>query len=205
MGEQQRSEIMSVNVRPFRWSEKAERAALMVAEDLKPDAEIAATAGITERQLRRWKHHPDFAARVNALNAAARAAVEAEGIANRQNRVAAYNDRWRRLQQVITERAADPALATIPGGVTGLIVATPMLVKVYNAFVAADGEESDVLSIVPKTSQLVYEYAVDTGLLKALLDLEKQAAQDLGQWTEKQEHSGEMLVREYVGIDPSTV
>jgi hypothetical protein len=32
---------------------------------------------------------------------------------------------------------------------------------------------------------IVEEYQVDTGLLKALLDHEKQAAQELGQWSEK--------------------
>jgi hypothetical protein len=43
---------------------------------------------------------------------------------------------------------------------------------------------------------VVEEYEVDTGLLKALLDHEKQAAQELGQWSEKSKvEQGPMQVR----------
>jgi hypothetical protein len=35
--------------------------------------------------------------------------------------------------------------------------------------------------------QLVEEYAVDVGLLKALLDLERQAVQECGQWLDRRD------------------
>lgn len=38
-----------------------------------------------------------------------------------------------------------------------------------------------------KLSETVYEYELDTGMLKALLDIERQTAQELGQWRERKE------------------
>src|SRR5579864_2178062 len=56
--------MTSANFRRFAWTDRAERAALLVAEDLRTDVEIAAEAKITDRQLRNWKAHPEFAQRV---------------------------------------------------------------------------------------------------------------------------------------------
>jgi len=195
---------MSPNVTthaPFKWTGRSDRAAVLVAEDLRTDEEIAKEAGVTKRQLERWKQHPEFAARVDQVGEQLRAAVLAEGISRRENRVAALNDRWQRLQQVIEARAED--MPDVPGGSTGLLVRQVKLVKVYSTTTNPDDvdepDEADVL-ISAKLSQEVAEYAVDTGLLKELREHERQAAQELGQWTEKSEHSGELLIREYIGV-----
>jgi hypothetical protein len=192
----------SANFRSFAWSGRSDRAALLVAEDLRTDAAIAAEAGISDRQLRTWKAHPDFAARVDQVRAELRAAVLAEGIASRQNRVDALNERWRRMQRVIDARAIEHA--DVPGGDTGLLVRQIKLVKIYSTTSSPDDvddpDDTDVL-ISAKMNAQVAEYAVDTGLLKELREHEKQAAQELGQWTEKQELSGSLLIREYVGVD----
>ncbi len=45
-------------------------------------------------------------------------------IAIRDDRLAALDDRRRRLHQVMEERAADPSMADVPGGKTGLLVRT---------------------------------------------------------------------------------
>ena len=42
----------------------------MLAEGELTDVEIAAQAGITDQQLRRWKQDPDFATEVEALGKA---------------------------------------------------------------------------------------------------------------------------------------
>ena len=122
---------------------------------------------------------------VSERESQARAELQSSGIANRQNRIDALNDRWLKMQQVITERANDPLVQNVPGGTTGLIVPKPMLVKVYDA----GGEESDTLHPT-KESEMSYEYAVDTGLLKEMRETEKQAAQEMGQWSEKRELTG---------------
>jgi hypothetical protein len=187
---------------PFVWTNRRAEAAQLLADDELPDHEIAAKVGVIRRTLAIWKLHPEFAARIKEIRDDYAAAIRARGIAERQNRVDAANDRHRRMQQVIDERAADPAMADIPGGRTGLLVAEPVLVKAYRSAVDPEGQE---ILIPTKESELVLKYGVDTGLSAEMRALEKQVAQDLGQWTEKQEHSGEIIVRRYEGVDVDEV
>lgn len=116
--------------------------------------------------------------------AAHKAAVKAEGIVNRQNRLDAYNRRWELLERVRAERAADPWLDDVPGGGTGLVV--KQLKNVKHTY---DPDPDDDGKAVATTIE-TWESAIDTGMLKELRELEKQTAQDAGQWTERQEHSG---------------
>ena len=96
----------------------------------------------------------------------------------------------------------------VPGGSTGLLVRQVKLVKIYSVpGQDLEDDEPDAADVLcsAKLNQVVYEYAVDTGLLKELREHERQAAQELGQWTEKHESSNELLIREYVGIDVDKV
>lgn len=153
----------------FRWTKPREDAAVLLAEDLLTDAEIGARVGVTDRQMRTWKLHPEFAARVQSLAREMGDAAKRHAISRKARRVQGYDDRRRRLLEVVEARAGD--MPGVAGGPTGLLVRT---VKVVGSGPAA---------------QVVEEYAVDTGLLKELRELEKQAAVELGQWTEKREHS----------------
>ena len=94
-------------------------------------------------------------------------------IAVRLNRVNALEYRWQKIQQVIEERAADPSMAEIPGGKTGLIVRQ---IKTVGSGAG--------MKVLP-------EYVIDAGLLKELRAHEQQAAQELGQWVNKREVTGE--------------
>lgn len=94
-----------------------------------------------------------------------RAEIRAEGIANRDARISAQQDRWDRMQRVILARAAD--MAAVPGGDTGL------LVRQYKAL----GRGEDF--------QVVEEYAVDTGLLSEMRQLEQHTAKEKGEWVDK--------------------
>lgn len=129
------------------------------------DEWIAAQVGIGRRTLARWKVEPAFQTRIAHHAAIQLAAVEAEGISNRQNRVAALNDRWSRMRQVIAARAED--MAEVPGGETGLLVRQTKSIGF--------GENNTV----------VEEYAVDTGLLRELRAHEEQAAKELSQWVDR--------------------
>jgi hypothetical protein len=166
-------------------SKKQEAAALAVAEDRLTDREIADAAGITVWALDKWKRRPDFRARIDEHRAHWREEIAAQGIANKQNRIAAYNADWQRLEQVILARAADPLMAGVAGGDTGLLVATPILVRVYET---SDEDDEDLKPL--KRQVMTYEYAVDTGLLRERRELAKQAATELGEWTEKKELTG---------------
>lgn len=127
--------------------------------------------------LFRWKRHPDFQARVDEHIEAFRRTVRRKGIAIVENRVAALQERWLKMQQVISERAAAPQMQEVPGGTTGLLVHQ----------VKGIGRGDDF--------RIVDEYKVDDGLLAELRAHEKQAAQELAQWLERQDvtSGGEMI------------
>ncbi len=154
------------NRRPFRWSKDAEQAAQDVADDQLTDSVIADRAKIAKPTLYEWKRHPEFAAKVAVHQAEIRETIRKRGIAIVEHRVRALDDRWRRMQSVIEARAADPAMALVPGGDTGLLV--------HNVKGVGKGEDF----------QLIDLYEVDTGLLREIREHERQAAQELGQWTE---------------------
>ena len=95
--------------------------------------------------------------------------IERQGILVQQNRINGLAERHKLLLQVIEERAEDMRAET-PGGGTGMLVRRIKETK-----------------IGPR-----HEYAVDTGLLRELRELERHIAQELGEWAEKSEvtHSG---------------
>lgn len=114
-----------------------------------------------------------------------RAKIESEGIANQQNRVDAYNRRWQLLEQIRQERAADDWLSDVPGGSTGFVVKQLKTVK-HHYIPDPDDEDGKPSQMTVET----WEAAVDTGHLREFRELEKQTAQDLGQWTERREVTG---------------
>lgn len=153
---------------PFEWNAQSERAAQLVADGDLSNEKIAAEVGVGRTTLYRWSNHKDFAERVESILEDYRKAVRRRGLAILERRVNALNDRWDRMQRVIEQRAVDPDLAAVPGGPTGLIVRD----------LKGIGKGGDF--------QVVEVYSVDTGLLRELREHEKQAAQELGQWTERQ-------------------
>lgn len=103
-------------------------------------------------------------------------------IAQKHRRVDVLMNQAERIQQLRDARAAD--LATVPGGDTGLIVRQMKSVGF--------GENNT----------LVEEYAFDAALSRELRETLKQAAQELGQWSEKQEVDGNVTI-EWVRVNPT--
>lgn len=159
---------MSENVR-LKWTKKLRRAAQLLASGKMPETQIAEELGVNPRTLYRWRQHPEFAAEVEQIVASTAAALQAKGIAEKQNRIDALNERWRLMQQVIAERAE--LLRDVPGGgSTGLLVRQVKAVRI-----SEDGPEP------------IEEYRVDTALLKEMRETERQAAQELDQWVERRD------------------
>ena len=109
------------------------------------------------------------ASRVVTEQAEWRARVRANGLAILERRVEDLNARWELLRRLIEERAADPLMQHVPGGATGLLA--------REIKIGRDGKPSLV-------------YAVDIATLAELRAIEKQAAEELGQWRERRELSG---------------
>ena len=74
-------------VRPWKWTPRREEAVQLVAADRLRDYAIAARVGISDRQLRRWKHVPEFRQRVAQHREAYREAVFQAGVAARERRL----------------------------------------------------------------------------------------------------------------------
>jgi hypothetical protein len=158
---------MSKKVTLFRWGQRQTEAANLLAEDALTDEQIAGKVGISRSQLARWKTNPEFKARVEAAVQERSDVARRYAIGRRTRRLAALDRRWHDLRRVIEERAADPAAQNIPGGSTGLLVC--------RSRVLGHGEQC----------RIVEEWVVDIALLRELRALERQAAQELGQWAAK--------------------
>ncbi len=171
---------------PFRWSNRSDLAAGLVAGDELTNAEIAERVGVSRATLDRWKAHPDFKARVDEHLEAYRQAVLRHGVAVLERRVAALDERWRHLLRIIDERAASPLMQGVPGGTTGLLVHTVKGLGSGGSF------------------RVIDEFTLDCGLLRELREHEKQAAQELGQWTERRQVGGDearpVILKVFEGI-----
>lgn len=166
----------------FKWDKKRRRAAQLVAAGALSDERIADELRIGRATLFRWREHPDFAAEVSRIVADTAAALKRKGIAEKQNRLDALNDRHDRMRRVIQARATEYADVKT-GGETGLLVRQ----------VKGIGKGADF--------QVIEEYAVDTALLREMRETEKQMAVELGQWTEKTALTDPTGTKQY---DPST-
>jgi len=155
----------------FRWTKQKEQAAALLADDSQTDEKISEVVGIGRTTLHEWKKAPEFAARVKELVDAHRAVIRSRGLAIIENRVGYLQDRHNRMTRLIEARAASPQMQDVAGGDTGLLV--------HNVKSIGSGENAERVDL----------YEVDTGLLKELREHEKQAAQELGQWMEKVDHT----------------
>lgn len=207
----------------FQWTTARETAAGKVAEGKLSDEAIAAEAGVTRKTLYTWRQRDEFKARVDELIEAAKAAARAQTIANKETRVRRLAERASLIDEVIAARADEHK--DVPGGSTGLLVREPKIVKVYDVdkprrrrgpSSVADEDEGDDdrpeargdddERLTPSGGVvIVYEYKVDTGTLAELRRIEQQAAQELGEWTEKKELTGKdgvaLAIKAYVGFD----
>jgi hypothetical protein len=150
------------NLTEFRWNKARNDAALLLAEDELTDTAIAEKVGTTRQTLHTWKQHPDFKARIAEHIAELEASVLRYAIAKKRNRVGRQNADWERLERIRELRADNPALGGVEGDETGLMIRQFKVIGTgHNA-------------------QTIEEYVVDTALVKARSDLEKQAAGEVG-------------------------
>jgi hypothetical protein len=148
-------------------------AARLFAQGLCTVAEISQLVGVSTRTLHNWKNDPEFQIQLQHMSEAWRQKARLKGIGDPDRRLLRINDRWRRLQSIIEERAADPAVQDVPGGKSGLLAID------YRAeqYVEFDAEGKPV-----RCTRQVPVYQVDTGLVDAMRKIEEHAAIHEGQW-----------------------
>jgi hypothetical protein len=150
-------------------TKKREKAAQLIAEDCLSDEKIAAEVGIGRSTLARWKGDRNFLARVETIASAYAKRALKHGLARKECRLAVLNDLHQRMLRVIEERSLSPDLASVPGGKTGLVTKT----------LKGIGKGDDF--------QVVEVYEVDTGTIAKICDVQKQVAEELGQWVRRSE------------------
>jgi hypothetical protein len=155
---------------------KHEQFALLVAKGVSASkAYVSAgySAAGAKVSASRLLTNANVCSRIREIQETLSAGTIALEISSRNARVQALQNRWDRMRRVIDERATSPAFADVPGGTTGLLIRS------------SKGKDAD---------QPVYK--VDTSLLAELRAHEKQAAEELGQWSEKRELTGDALQNE---------
>lgn len=86
-----------------------------------------------------------------------------------RRRLGVLNDLHNKLLQVIDERAKSEDMVAVPGGKTGIVTKT----------LKGIGKGEDF--------KMVEEYRVDTASVAEIRDIQKQAAEELGQWIKRTE------------------
>ena len=84
------------------------------------------------------------------------------GIADKDKRLDALNDRWQKLQQLMNERAASPEMQNVVGGNTGIVYIRRRVVNSLGHVLVVE--------------------KVDQALMREFQEHEKQAFKELGQW-----------------------
>lgn len=156
------------NLKPFKWEPKKIRAAALLAEGKSRPA-VAGEVGVSVDVLKYWTRHPDFGLRIQKILDDYAREVASLAIASRAHRLEVLNDLESRLLDVVESRASGPA-DPHTGMETGTVVKKERVTQTRTGGTIVETE-----------------YQVDTGTISEIRALHKQAAQELGQWSEKQE------------------
>lgn len=153
----------------FGWTPRRLDAATLLATDALSEKAICKEVGINNSTLWRWKSEPAFQRKVWDLRAKQIAAIERNGIAIRQRRVASYVQDYQLAEQFRQERGE--SMQDVPGGSTGMVA------RRFKTIGAGENARE------------VEEYEFDTGLGDFTLKVRRQVATELGEWTDKSEQA----------------
>lgn len=209
---------------PWKWDCKKELAAKLIAEGRTSVKEMVARVGISYPSIWKWNTQvPQFKARVESLTEAYRNRIRTSGIAVVENRVAELTDLLEAHQTIRHERAlfakknkvtlkvkeaerkaalaaAAKAIANGKSGYAPVPDIDPMLYPV-------PGEKTGL--ILKRAKQvgdiIVLEHEADTALAQDIRATLRQAAQELGQWEEKQKVTGQVEVKRVIGVEDDAV
>lgn len=172
----------SGNVRPVPWDLPQRQAAILVANGL-TDVEVAGHVGVSDRTVRKWRHHPEFAALVDAIGVEATAGLIGIAIADKQYRITVAQDLLDRQLRLIAARAE---------------AAKAKLAQAWDP--PAAGEATGLVAVkqIGVGRQAIREAAFDAALVKSALGTLEYVAKEAGQWTEHGEvrvtHAGRVTV-----------
>jgi hypothetical protein len=154
---------------PVLANARHERFAQLVASG-KNGAEAHVLAGYSrggaKQSARRLLTHAYLQRRIEELQSVIADGIVKLAVTDRNARLTALQERQDALRSIVKARAADPSNQSAPGANTGYMV--------RNIKQIGGGD----------TAQVVEEFVLDTGLLRELREIEKQAAIECGDWFE---------------------
>lgn len=145
----------------FTFNAKSLRAAQLLALGELSGVQIAKEIGCGYSTLWKWKNNAAFAFRVEQFRKQISEDIQSTSIARSEFRLGALQDRWSKLQQIVRERGASEQMKDVPGGTSGYLV--------HQVRSLGEGASAD-------------EYYFDAALAREMREIEKQAAQEAGQW-----------------------
>lgn len=186
---------IATNPNSFLWTEQKLRAISLMADGRYDNKEVSQMVGITEKVLRHWQNNSIFQARLNDAIEEYKARILNATIAQKHYRIASLQERHSLLNQVLLQRQKqtdpssqfyNPIFADVPGLDTGLVLPSLGSTKI--------GMHDYIIT---------HDYKLDTALLNEFRAIEKQAAEETGQWSET--HNINILQKAYIGIDIAQV
>lgn len=180
--------------RTVRNGTKRDRAAILLAEDALSDEVIAEQVGIGRTTLSRWKLDPDFTALVGDYRGRIIAQSLKLPIAKKHERIKVLDTLHTKALEAIEHRVYMAQQDESPTSHAMRVFGDHMAPEaVTGLFVAKQS--------ISATGRVVTDWMFDSALVKEIRELQKQAAQELSQWTEQAEikHSGG-ISREYVVV-----
>lgn len=170
--------LSSARVPPVMTPDKL-RAVELLAEGSTPIEQVAKQLGLNRRTLWTWRQEPAFLAALKAYEAELEQDSLRFAIARRRERLSDYDQRRFKFLQIVAKRAAWFAenRPDVPGGETGLL---QIQLKVVGSGPAA---------------YTVEEYLPDVALSRELRELNRAAATELGQWSEKTQVEAQVAQR----------
>ena len=192
---------------PWKWTPKRDKVANLIAQHRCSDAEVCRRkdVDIAPVTLCAWKKYPEFLQRVAQYQAEYRAAIRAQGIALLERRIETYLEDFAATEKILQERGQQTSQASCTEALEkgesvvknikarkGEKISTDSAKEIVEAAsidpYAGGASTGYIVRDVKNNGQAVY--AFDAALMRERRELRKQAAQELGQWTEKTEIGG---------------
>lgn len=141
----------------------------MICEEGMTTTQVAESVGYPPSVVRMWLRRDDYQAKIREYHELFEEQMMQLSVAQKSRRIADLQTLLNKQKQVIDERAT--AYSHIPvGGGSGLLV-----------------KQTKSVGTGP-TAYEVSEYVYDSAIVKDILSIHKQAAIELGQWSEKSEN-----------------
>lgn len=190
----------------FSWDERRLLAAQLVAAGEKTEEEICAAVGVIRKTLWQWRGRDEFKARVAEIIEQTKQSLLKDGIRVKEQRIRALEKLFDRISGVITARAKRHLLVVAPAQSDDVDENDADEIEAAPINERGQGVETGMIAVDYKGKYAnVPVFKFDAALAREYRETLKHIAQELGEWSEKQEveQSGAITLQVIYGNDGS--